>query len=193
LKKLLVLIAFLSLSLLSANSPAATLNTVDMKDTVDVEGNPLILQGMGAHKNFFGTVYVAGLYLKTHPKSADEAINVDEPKRLYLKFLQTVELSEIRKIIRTGFNENMPNADPELSAKVSGLLGAFNAEFDSHTTLVITYVPGGGTTVEKETRLSGTQLIGWFGGHDFMRALFTVWLGAVPHDAEVKSGMLGMP
>ncbi|TAL15804.1 hypothetical protein EPN96_11645 [bacterium] len=190
-KKLLGFLAVLALVFLSANGFAASLGGVEMADSVDVEGKTLTLRGLGEHKNLLGTVYVAGLYLMTPAKTADEAINADEPKRIQLKFVRTLELGDARRIIRTGFNDNVPEADEELKAKMKSLLEAFNAEFDPRTTLTITYTPGGGTTVEKGYVLSGAKLIGWFGGADFMRALFSVWLGNVPASEEVKRGMMG--
>jgi hypothetical protein len=190
-KKLLGLLAVLTFVLLAGSGFAASLSGVEMADSIDVEGKTLTLKGLGAQRNALGTVYVAGLYLTTPAKSADEAINTDEPKRIQLKFVRTLELSDARRIIRNGFKDNVPEPDPELSAKITSLLEAFNAEFDPRTTLTITYTPGGGTTVEKGYVLSGTRLIGWFGGADFMRALFSVWLGNVPASEEVKRGMMG--
>jgi hypothetical protein len=52
--------------------------------------------------------------------------------------------------------------------------------------IVLTYEPGKGTTVEFAGQEKGTVP-----GAEFMRALWSVWLGPHPPTADLKRGMLG--
>jgi hypothetical protein len=52
---------------------------------------------------------------------------------------------------------------------------------------VLDYVPGTGTTVTVKGAKKGT-----IAGADFMKALWSVYLGANPPTAKLKSGLLGL-
>ncbi len=173
--------------ILSCNAFAASLKGVEMKDQIVAEGESLSLQGIGLRKKFLFSVYVGGLYLTTPTKDAAAAINADEPKRISMTFLRDVDADNIKKAFKEGFETNSPEAAKTQSAKIETFLGLFKEEFKEGETVNITYLPATGVTAEK-----GGKVLGTVEGAEFMKAVFTIWLGKNPPSEDLKKGMLGL-
>ena len=171
----------------AGGASAATVKGVSFADTVDLGGRACRLNGVGVRTKFFVSVYLGALYLATPTGDAAAAVAADEPKRTLLHFVHSkVEAEKIREAWREGFAANAGADQPQLAER----LGRFEAWFDQDLLegeqIVLTYLPGKGTEVSIKGAVRGV-----IEGADFMKALWSVWLGEKPVDAGLKKGMLG--
>lgn len=168
----------------AAPALAKTVQGVTFPDTSSVGGKPVTLNGMGVRVAYiFVKVYVGGLYLATPTHDATAAIQTDEPKRVLLQFLRDVTHEEMVNAMREGFAHTASTA---LQPQVDQFSGFFTQPLVTGSQASFDYVPGTGTTVT-----IGGQAKGTIPGADFMRALWGIWLGDKPADANLKAGMLG--
>ncbi|MEQ1567049.1 MAG: chalcone isomerase family protein [Myxococcota bacterium] len=176
------LFAWLFASILSAQ--AKDLAGVTMSDTATVGGQSVSLNGMGLREKYFIDVYVGGLYLTTKTSDGAKAIAADEPKRIVMHFIYSeVPKDKVNETFSEGF-AGVAGADA-LKDKATQLMG-WMGDFTSGDEVVFDYVPGTGTTVTVKGVNKGT-----IAGADFMKALWSVYLGANPPTSALKSGMLG--
>lgn len=171
-------------SLLAFSAFAGELNGVKMADDVTVDGKALKLNGMGLRRKFIVDVYVAGLYLEHPSKDAGAILKTDEARRVDLKMLRDLDSKTIVDAIRTGFDKNASSQMAALKERLDTFCGLV-PNVKKTQTLVITYVPGKGTSI------SGAGESTVVAGKDFADALFSVWIGKSPVDDSLKAGMLG--
>jgi hypothetical protein len=172
-----------SLFLIAQLAFAGSLAGVTLPDTATVGGQALVLNGMGLREKFFVDVYVGGLYVKAKSADAKAIIAADEPKRIVMHFIySSVPADKMRETYTEGFAANGGDA---FKAQVQTLNG-YMEDLTSGDQVVLDYVPGTGTTVSVKGKVKGT-----IEGADFMKALFSVYLGATPPTSALKAGLLG--
>lgn len=171
----------------SAPAPARELAGVKMPDRTMVAGKSLVLNGMGIRKATILNVkvYVAGLYLEAKSTDAASVIASVKVKRLVLQFVRDVTRDQIIEAWKEGFEKNAGKDLPRLQSRIATLNGAM-VKFRSGEALTFSYVPGSGI----EVQVKGTVAV-TLPGDDFARALFSIWLGQEPPNAELKAGLLG--
>ncbi len=158
---------------------------VKFSESVQVEGKELKLNGAGLRRKFIFDVYAVGLYAESPSKQAKQFIDSDQVKRVRMAMLRDLDKKSVSDAIVDGFKKNAKE-------KLAGLqhrLDTFKAaipDLKKGDELVLTYVPGKGTTVESK---AGQKIS--VEGKDFADALFSVWLGKSPVDEDLKEGMLG--
>ena len=180
------IVSFALSASLAAASPAAagTLQGVTFPDTATVGGKTVQLEGMGVRVAFvFVKVYVAGLYLERKTGDAQAAVQTDEAKRMVLQFLREVTHDEMVDAMNEGFAHT---ASAALAPQVAQFSAFFTEPLPEGSQTTFDYVPGTGTTVTISGKTRGT-----IPGADFMQALFGIWLGDKPADADLKAGLLG--
>lgn len=180
-KRLVLLSGLIGLSALAGERE---FKGVKMADEVTVDGKTLKLNGMGLRVKFIVSVYVAGLYLETPSKDANEIIKADAARRVDLKMLRNLDKAAIVDAIRVGFDKNSGADLPALKERLDTFCGLIT-DLKEGSTLSISYVPGKGTSVAGS---AGSTVVA---GKDFADALFKVWLGKSPVDDGLKKGMLG--
>src|SRR5262249_62068093 len=84
--------------------------------------------------------------------------------------------------LREGFEKNSKDRMPALKDRLDQL-AAMIPDAKKNGTIVITYVPGDGTTLST----SGERSV--IPGKDFADALFSVWLGPPPLDAHLTKAL----
>ncbi len=162
---------------------AATLAGVTLPDTVTVGNQTLVLNGMGLRTKLFIKVYVGGLYLEKKSGDAGAIVKSDAAKRVVLHFIYgEVSRDQLVEAFTDGFKGNAPSAT---QAQVDQFVGALEA-MKKGEQLVVTYVPGAGTTLS----LRGKDKL-TIAGLPFAQAVFSVWLGPKPPTSDLKKGMLG--
>src|SRR5438128_7294625 len=175
----------LVLSLAAAITLAGEVAGVSLPDTTTVEGKTLKLNGMGLRTKVVFKVYVAGLYLETPSKDAAAVISSDQVKQMELSLLRSLDHSKITEAITEGFEKNSKSQLAGVKARLNRLNSMIpNVEKGDRITL--TYVPGKGTIVSAKNVEKGV-----IEGKDFADALFAVWLGPNPVQADLKKGLLG--
>ena len=163
---------------------AGTLSGVTMSEIATVGGTTLQLNGMGLRELVFVDVYVGGLYLPTRTRSAREAIEADVPKRIVMHFIfRKVSREKMIATFQEGLERNPAGA--ALNERMQRL---FSVVETSHSgdRIVLDYVPGEGLSFIKngQTRIT-------IEGADFMRAIWSIYLGEEPASEDLKRGMLG--
>jgi Chalcone isomerase-like len=165
---------------------AGELAGVSLPDQVTVGGKTLVLNGMGLRKKMVIKVYVAGLYLEE--RSADPAaiVGSSSTKRVVMHFLTGMATkSKMDAAWSEGFQANSPDVYPALADRVTTFMGFFGDMKDGDE-IVLTVVPGAGTTVALNGQEKGT-----IAGDDFGTGLLKVWLGDHPPSVDLKAGLLG--
>jgi hypothetical protein len=158
---------------------------VKMPDTITIEGKTLKLNGMGLRKKMLFKVYVAGLYVESPSKDAAKVISSDEVKSITLNILRSLSGSQIGEAISDGFWHNSKAQMGALTDRLQKLTGMFPAVVEGDQ-IVLTYVPGKGTSVSAKGQDKGV-----IEGKDFADALFSVWLGGNPVQEDLKKALLG--
>lgn len=162
-----------------------TLADVTLPDTVQVAGKTLVLNGLGLRKKFMVKVYVAGLYLEQ--KSSDPAaiLKADTPKRIVMHFVRGVSKNQIVDGFNESFENNTPDAKQTMKTEVDQFFGMLES-VNNGNEIVLTYLPGAGTTVA----INGKEKL-TIAAPAFAPVLFSVWLGPKPPSADLKQGLLG--
>jgi Chalcone isomerase-like len=162
-----------------------TLAGVTLPDTVQAGGKKLVLNGLGLRKKYMVKVYVAGLYLEQ--KSSDPAaiLKPDASKRIVMHFVRGVTKNQIVDGFSESFEDNTPDAKQTMKAEIDQFLSAIDSVHDSDE-LLLTYLPGTGTTVAINSKEKVT-----ISAPAFAPVLFSVWLGPTPQSQEMKEGLLG--
>jgi hypothetical protein len=174
-------------ALLPLSLPAAELGGVTMPDQVTVEDKTLVLNGLGLREATFlrVDVYVAGLYLEKKSTDAEEILASEQAKRLSMRFVRNVGKEDQVKHWNEGFQKNAAKDLPALRDRIA-TLASWVVDVNPGDTIVVTYVPEKGVSVE----IKG-KLVGSIPGADFGRALFSLWLGPQPPNSGLKDGLLG--
>ena len=157
---------------------------VRMPDTITVEGKTLKSNGMGLRKKVVFKVYVAGLYLETPSTSGPAVISSDQIKRMQLSVLRSLKASQVTEAIEEGFEKNSRTQMGALKERL-GKFGAMISDVVEGDQILMTYVPGKGTSVSVKGAEKGV-----IEGKDFADALFAVWLGNNPVQEDLKKALL---
>lgn len=182
----IVLTTAILIGLLASPAHARECEGVTLPNQVQVEGTALRMVGMGVREATVlnVNVYVAALYLETPTRNAQQVINTEQKKRLTLHFVREVSASDIREAMTTGFSSNGGNT-PALRQRLQQL-NALLPNMQEGGRLIFTYIPGTGLQVQVGPRVKGTIT-----GEDFARVFFSIWFGASPPNAGLKTGLLG--
>lgn len=177
---------FLALFLASDTAVAeeATCRDISFPRHVTVSGSDLTLNGLGVRKATFLkiNVYVAAYYVTQPAHDPKPLIESDTPQQLTLQFVRNVGVDDLRKAFVEGFER----------AGVAGLgervarLNAWMTDMKTGQHLSFVRLPHSGVQIS----VNGVQR-GIIEGADFSRALISIWLGPVPPNPELKTGMLG--
>lgn len=181
-------VALSLLFLAPSASPAREYRGVTFSETQTAGPAAVKLVGVGLRKKVVIAVYLGALYLEAPAKNAAEVISSDQPKRVVLHFLyRNVSPEQLVEAWNEGFKNNNPAAKVSaLKDRITAFNGFFSGAVKTGDTIVITYVPGAGTSVSVKGEMKGI-----IRGKDFMEALFSIWFGPKPPSEELKNGMLG--
>lgn len=170
----------------ATSAGAATLAGVTLEDRVGVNNQQLVLNGLGLRKKFVVKVYVGGLYLATKQNNAATIITTDAPRRMVMHFLYSVSKDQMAEAWAEGLKDNTPNSSPEVKTAFT-TLQSWMEDVPKGNRIVMTYVPGIGTTVEINGKSKGT-----LGGKATADAILNTWIGPKPGPGgDFKKGVLG--
>jgi hypothetical protein len=149
----LVLAGALALGAVTAS--AATIAGARIEDSVSVNNQTLVLNGAGLRKKFVVKVYVGALYLPSKQNNAAAILAADAPRRMVMHFLFDVDKEKMAEAWGEGLAANTPNAAPDVKAAFKNL-SSWMEDMKEGQRIVLTYVPGTGTTVEVNGKNKGT-------------------------------------
>jgi chalcone isomerase-like protein len=174
----------IALLLLSTSLAAKERDGVVSQPVIQVDGRQLHLMGMGLRKKLWFKVYIASFYLEQPSDDPAQAISSDQLKRVEMHMLRDLERGKIVEAVHDGFQKNSAREMPVLRDRLERFLKAI-PDLKSGESILVTYAPGRGTHI-KAGRGQDIDIE----GKDFADALFSVWLGPVPVDGELKQEML---
>ena len=158
---------------------------VTMPEVVNVAGGNLRLNGMGVRtEKVFFKAYVIALYLEKPTTDARVAIQTDETRRVVITMLRAVGRDTFVQAIESAFMRNSGSALSTLRARLD-LLEHAVSDLGKGDVLDLTWVPGAGTVVRRQSRTITIP------GKDFADAMFAIWLGPKPVEAALKRALLG--
>ncbi len=160
---------------------------VDFPEHARIDDTELTLNGLGVRKATFlkVNVYVAALYVTTPARDPRTLVDPNTPAELILHFVRNVGVGDLRKAWSEGFERADKDQLPLLSARIA-MLNSWMSDMKTGQRVVFVRKPGTGLQVSVNGVVKGTVT-----GDDFSRALFLIWLGPEPPNAELKSGLLG--
>lgn len=165
---------------------AASLAGVTLEDKVTVNGQTLVLNGLGLRKKFFIKVYIGGLYLQAKMSNPASILASDTPRRMTMHFLYSVSKDQMCDAWEEGLTANVPNASAEVKTAFKTLC-SWMEPIPKGNRLVLTYVPGTGTTVEVNGKNKGT-----LPGKATADAIVSTWIGPKPAMGDdFKNAVLG--
>jgi len=180
----LILAAALTLAAVSAG--AVTVAGVNIADHASVNNQNLVLNGAGIRKKLFIKVYTGALYLPSKQTSAAAILAADTPRRMVKHFVFSVGKDKIAEAWGEGLADNTPNASPEVKTAFK-TLSSWMEDIEDGKEIVLTYVPGIGTTVEVNGKNKGT-----LGGKAVADAILNTWIGPKPGPGDdFKKAILG--
>lgn len=172
---------------LFTSAEAKEFEGVTMPDTATVGGQSLVLNGMGLREKFFLNIYVGGLYLPAKTTDAQSAIDQDVAKKFVMHFQYSGGVPKDKMV--EAYEEGLTNNAGALKQSQAANFQQFYAwlgDMAAGDEIVYEYVPGTGTTVYVKGAKKGT-----IAGVDFMKALWSIYLGKTPPTADLKAGVLG--
>jgi hypothetical protein len=176
----------LTAALVATPLTAANVSGVNVDDKVTVGTHNLVLNGAGLRKKFIVKVYVGALYTTAKEKSAERILATDTPRQMVMHFLYDVDKAKMAEAWEEGLADNTPNAGAEVKKGVA-MVSSWMEDIKKGQKIVLTYVPGTGTTVEVNGRNKGTVP-----GKAVADAILATWIGPEPGPGnDFKAAILG--
>jgi len=186
LTKLILILTIIGLALPAYSLYAGELKGVKMEDSIDIDGNKLVLNGMALRKKFIFKVYVAGLSLPQKEKNAAKVLQSDTARHIIMHWMRGVGTKKINNAWMEGLEDNTPKASAELKKQFKTLCDYMEEVKEGNRT-VFTYIPGKGTTVTVNKKNKGV-----IEGKAFADGLFACWIGPDPGPGEgFKEDLMG--
>ncbi len=169
-----------------ADVGAASAGGASFPDTVELGGEKLPIVGVGLRSKWMVKVYAMAVYQKTPTKNAGHLIRGDEPKFIWIKMLRTIDGDKMRDAIDEGLENNTSESTRKsIAAAVDKLKRSFPNEIPKGANIGFWYVPGRGTVLQM-----GDVDKARMAGKTFMTALWSIWFGKDPADADLKKSVL---
>jgi hypothetical protein len=159
----------------------------EIPNSIDFEGNNLILNGQGTRVIFFMKVYKGSLYLENKNTDADEIINSNTSMALRIDVTsEMVTADAMKKALSEGLIKSTNNNISHISDEIEQLSSSFNSAVASGDFYEFIFVPKIGTHV-----LKNNELVELIPGFDFKKAFFGIFLSNNPIQKNLKKAMLG--
>jgi hypothetical protein len=187
------LAAALATALALAALPASALEVsgVKLPDTVSVGGTTLVLNGAGLRTKTFlkVKVYVGALYLPARSSDAAAILSADAPRAVRLVLMRDLDRSSLTEAIKDGIEAGGKGRAAQFQPQIQALEAPIPAELKEGQVVLVSYVPGQGSSVALEGAKAASVP-----GKEFADALFGVWLGPKVADGgleDLREAMLG--
>lgn len=171
---------------LGTHAYAIEIEGVQIADSVQVDGQSLVLNGAGIRSKFFFDIYIGALYLPNKTQSAETAIKSKANKRVWMYFLyDEVSKDKLTHGWTKGFEKNSKTNFKQLETRLNQFNNLFH-DMKKGDAIAYDFNMDGTTTV-----IINGKPVGSITGQDFQHALLSVWLGKKPADSDLKESMLG--
>ena len=173
-----------------SSAAAASLDGASLPDTYAVDGQSLVLNGLGLRTLTIFSIraYIAGLYLLRPGHDAQQILISPEPRVIILKFLRSASKARIEKEYRAGETENCGHG---------GCARSDQADFERLVAAAPAVVRGDTSTYVFTTKgvrvFANDRLIGDFANADLAYHLLAGFIGSHPPSQQLRSQLLGLP
>lgn len=182
------LLTTLLLSLfIAVPSQALTIKGVDVKETMSLDNQELVLNGAGVRTKWFVDGYIAALYLAEKTTDAEAVIEADEPMAVSLIITSNmITPKRMSDSTRDGFVSSTGGNIEPIADEVDMLISAFKDSVEEGDVFNLVYKPETGVTVyrngEEKTRVEGLE---------FKKALFGIWISERGIQKKLRQQMMG--
>jgi hypothetical protein len=181
------ILAILFFVMLVAPLVPAARGGITLADTMEIDSQKLVLNGIALRKKLIFKVYVAGLYLPQKEKSGEQILKNDQSRIMIMHFLRSVDASKINDAWMDGLKANTSNPTQQLLQEFKRLC-SWMEEMEDGQRLEFIYHPGRGTEVKVKDKVKGT-----IEGKPFADALLACWIGPNPGPGNsFKQDLLGV-
>ena len=160
---------------------ATLLGAADWPASVRVGEADLPLRGSERFSWLWYKVYDVALHV---PADSSDVLG-STPRRIAFRYLRAFTAAELAKATSKTAGQRLGSAPKnEVEAGITAINALWPAVVVGDE-LVLTYVPGTGTSVAHNGRILGNV-----SGDAFANVLFSVWLGSDPIDDDLRAGLL---
>jgi hypothetical protein len=151
-------------------------------------GQELQLNGLGTRKKLFLKLYVASLYVQEKQADAAKFLQMSQASCMRLNITSSkITAEKMVKAVRDGFNKSTHGNTAPIKTEIEVFLAWLSQPITKGDVFEFAFVPHNTMRVSK----NDTEL-GVIESKAFSNALFAIWLGDMPADKKLKSGLLGM-
>lgn len=169
---------------LAATAQAKEYWGVNIPDSLDHDGQKLMLNGAGLRSKFFVKAYVGALYTVEPSNNATSHIDASTLRVIQLHFKLDVAADKIRGAWMEGFENNCKPKCAELKPSLTELNDLMDDQKEGQ---VLGFVlEGDKVSVTKDGQVKGT-----IEKPGFPQAVMSIFVGKNPADSDLKAGLLG--
>lgn len=160
---------------------------VVVPEKVTMEGQDMVLNGVGVRSKYFMDLYVGSLFVHSKESNAQRIIDANKGMLIQLDIISGLITSEkMTDAINEGFENSLKPIKEDVSSEVAAFKSVFKEEIEKGDNFQFLYLPEKGVHVYKNK-----SLLKVIEGLAFKRALFGIWLGEEPADKKLKKKMIG--
>ena len=188
-KKHIVFILFLLICFVTSftTAYAADEKKVVIPSTTTCAGQALQLNGFGTRKKLFIKLYVASLYVQEKQSDANQILEMKQAACMRLNIVSSkITAKKMVKATREGFAKSTKgNTDP-IKSEIDSFLTWLGQPIKKGDVFEFAFIPPHTMHVMKNDSELGT-----IESQAFSTALMGIWLGEMPADEKLKTGLLG--
>ena len=163
-----------------------TVAGVKVEDKLSIEGQNLVLNGVGTRVKLFMDMYVGALYLEKKSTNANEIMASKDGAAIRLTIVSgLISSDKMIDAVTEGFENSTGGKTAPLKSKIDKFISFFKDEIKKGDVFTMVNTDEGVVVYKNNTKKGVIE------GNDFKKALFGIWLSAKPADKNLKKAMLG--
>ncbi|RBA28120.1 chalcone isomerase family protein [Flavobacterium tibetense] len=163
-----------------------TVAGVKVDDKLAIEGQNLVLNGVGTRVKMFMDMYVGALYVEKKSTNANEIMASKDGSAIRLTIVSgLISSDKMIDAVTEGFENSTGGKTAPLKSKIDKFISFFKDEIKKGDVFTMVNTDEGVVVYKNNTKKGTIE------GNDFKKALFGIWLSAKPADKNLKKAMLG--
>ena len=163
-----------------------TVAGVKVDDKLAIEGQNLVLNGVGTRVKMFMDMYVGALYVEKKSTNANEIMASKDGAAIRLTIVSgLISSDKMIDAVTEGFENSTGGKTASLKSKIDKFISFFKDEIKKGDVFTMVNTDEGVVVYKNNTKKGTIE------GNDFKKALFGIWLSAKPADKNLKKAMLG--
>lgn len=159
---------------------------IQIADTIELENQPLQLNGAGVRSKFFMDLYIGSLYVPSQLSSTDAVLQAPVAVIRLNITSDMITADKMRDAITEGFELATADNTADIQAQIDTFMGLFSEEIKLGDEFTFATSKVQGVTAFKNGKKQAT-----IEGEIFRQALLKIWLGDEPAQKSLKEAMLG--